>query len=363
MMENSFSNTYKGKNGRAYWYYWSKNANGDSSTTDWNVSLLNKTNLNTNYLNNIGEKWSQMIATSTWEIGQYAVDSVIPSTIKQYESTRKIFSDYTGKVGLMYLSDYLFAASSNNWAKYVYNASDTENDYRSAKDEDWLYLGDYEWMLATKSSNMVFLINTDGFIRSDVITVTESSLRPVFYLSDGVGIVQEAIVVKVNKPEFSLSNIKAANNPDLNGTPIDNVESFRRAFDQAKRNSEVEYSSLDSLSSGNVVVVIPNIVTLFAFNSSVLNDQAAFLIKEYAKAYLQTDKSSIIKIEGFACNIGSDEVNDCISAERANAVKVLLVDMGVPSEKIVTASYGKRKNNSIRYDSMAEYRRAVISIQ
>jgi hypothetical protein len=35
----------------------------------------------------------------------------------------------------------------------------------------------------------------------------------------------------------------------------------------------------------------------------------------------------------------------------------------VPSEKIVTASYGKRKNNSIRYDSMAEYRRAVISIQ
>ena len=191
MMENSFSNTYKGKNGRAYWYYWSKNANGDSSTTDWNVSLLNKTNLNTNYLNNIGEKWSQMIATSTWEIGQYAVDSVIPSTIKQYESTRKIFSDYTGKVGLMYLSDYLFAASSNNWAKYVYNASDTENDYRSAKDEDWLYLGDYEWMLATKSSNMVFLINTDGFIRSDVITVTESSLRPVFYLSDGVGIVGE----------------------------------------------------------------------------------------------------------------------------------------------------------------------------
>lgn len=180
---------------------------------------------------------------------------------------------------------------------------------------------------------------------------------------NGVGNVQEAIVVKVKKPEFSLSNIKAANNPDLNGTPIDNVESFRRAFDQAKRNSEVEYSSLDSLSSGNVVVVIPNIVTLFAFNSSVLNDQAAFLIKEYAKAYLQTDKSSIIKIEGFACNIGSDEVNDCISAERANAVKVLLVDMGVPSEKIVTASYGKRKNNSIRYDSMAEYRRAVISIQ
>lgn len=180
---------------------------------------------------------------------------------------------------------------------------------------------------------------------------------------NGVDNVQEGIVVKVNKPEFSLSNVKAANNPDLNGTPIDNVESFRRAFDQAKRNSEVEYSSLDSLSSGNVVVVIPNIVTLFAFNSSVLNDQAASLIKEYAKAYLQTDESSIIKIEGFACNMGSDEINDCISAERAGAVKALLVDVGVPSEKIVTASYGKRKNNSFNYDSMAEYRRTVISIQ
>lgn len=180
---------------------------------------------------------------------------------------------------------------------------------------------------------------------------------------NGVDNIQESIVVKVNKPKFSLSNVKAANNPDLKGTPIDNVESFRRAFDQAKRNSEVEYSSLDSESSGNVVVVIPNIVTLFAFNSFLLKDQEASLIKEYAKAYLQTDKSSIIKIEGFACNMGSDEVNDCISAERVSVVKALLVDMGVPSEKIITVSYGKRKNDSIRYDSMAEYRRAVISIK
>lgn len=180
---------------------------------------------------------------------------------------------------------------------------------------------------------------------------------------NGVDNVQEGIIVEVNKPEFSLSKIKAANNPKLNDTPIDNVESFRRAFDQAKQDSEVEYSSLDSTSSRNVVVVIPNIVTLFAFDSSVISDQATSLIKEYAKAYLQTDKSSIIKVEGFACNIGSNEVNDCISAKRTDVVKALLVDAGVPSEKIVTVSYGKRKNSSIRYDSMAEYRRAVISIQ
>ena len=74
---------------------------------------------------------------------------------------------------------------------------------------------------------------------------------------NGVDNVQEGIIVEVNKPEFSLSKIKAANNPKLNDTPIDNVESFRRAFDQAKQDSEVEYSSLDSTSSRNVVVVIP----------------------------------------------------------------------------------------------------------
>ncbi len=32
-------------------------------------SLLNKTNLNTNFINNIGTEWANKIATTTWKVG------------------------------------------------------------------------------------------------------------------------------------------------------------------------------------------------------------------------------------------------------------------------------------------------------
>lgn len=46
-------------------YYWN-----NSGSNTWSTSLLNKTNLNTNFVNNIGSTWANKIATTTWKVGE-----------------------------------------------------------------------------------------------------------------------------------------------------------------------------------------------------------------------------------------------------------------------------------------------------
>ena len=62
---------YKGKLTSINTYYW--NYKNDTtlghSSNDWSTSLLNKTNLNTNYISNIGSTWANKIDVTTWKIG------------------------------------------------------------------------------------------------------------------------------------------------------------------------------------------------------------------------------------------------------------------------------------------------------
>ena len=67
-------------------YFWNK----DAATNTWSTSQFNKTNLNTNFINYLGEKWSKKIATTTWKVGGNTVDNiiaVIPSVVYQNEIT------------------------------------------------------------------------------------------------------------------------------------------------------------------------------------------------------------------------------------------------------------------------------------
>ena len=56
--------TYKGSLTTINRYYW----NDSTSTNTWSESLLNKTNLNTNFITNIGTEWAKKIATTTWKV-------------------------------------------------------------------------------------------------------------------------------------------------------------------------------------------------------------------------------------------------------------------------------------------------------
>lgn len=76
---------YKGTLSTINTYYWNYNAdisNYPYGSNTWSTSLFNKTNLNTNFINNIGSIWAEKIATTIWKVGgnvEAKIETVIPS--------------------------------------------------------------------------------------------------------------------------------------------------------------------------------------------------------------------------------------------------------------------------------------------
>lgn len=173
---------------------------------------------------------------------------------------------------------------------------------------------------------------------------------------DGVGNIQDSVSVTVQEPEadFILEQTVAQANPVSAGQTIDNIEAFKRAFTENVEKAE-------ELNNGSII--IPNINILFNFNSFDISSTGNELLDAYAKAYLLTNKEAILLVEGFACNIGSDDANNRISEQRAKAVKNILVSCGVSENKIETCWYGKSRNKEFSYSNMEDYRRCIISIK
>ena len=153
----------------------------------WNYSDLNKINLNTNYLNNIGTKWSNMIEDATWRVSGYSTESVTPSEMYTEEITNapKTYgpNDGTSKIGLMYASDYGFAASPSAWTKTLNNYSGNDANGTSIITINWMYMGLYEWTISPRSSssNRMFLLTSYGSLTSYGAHNGYGS-RPVLYL-------------------------------------------------------------------------------------------------------------------------------------------------------------------------------------
>ena len=180
------SSSYKGngdltKIGRYKW-----NKTGDNT---WSTSTTNTINLNTNYLAYLdgkNTKWKTMIADTTWYVGGMTYANGSQSNAKtayDYEdgANKVATTTVTSKIGLMYVSDYGFAAAPSAWTT-IYNYSDT-----TIKNENWLYTGLYEWSISRISddSNTAFIVLVDGSV--DVADVDDSGvLRPSFNLSSSI---------------------------------------------------------------------------------------------------------------------------------------------------------------------------------
>ena len=159
--------TYKGSLTTINRYYW----NDSTSTNTWSESLLNKTNLNTNFITNIGTEWANKIATTTWKVGGNTdanIYSKTPSVAYQNEvinpvttNTTDNTTEYTAKIGLMYVSDYGFAADPSAWTTTL------DNYYSSSVTAvNWMYLGLYEWTISRRAavSNFAFYVANGGFV-------------------------------------------------------------------------------------------------------------------------------------------------------------------------------------------------------
>ena len=182
--------TYKGSLSKVDRYYWNSKATNKASNT-WSTSLLNKINLNTNYLNNIGTTWSNLIEDATWKVSGHSTRSVTPSEMYTAEITNatKTYgpSDGTSKIGLMYVSDYGFAASPSAWTETLANYDGNDANGTLIKTINWMYMGNYEWTISPYSSNSfsVFTLNNAGYVNNFAAGADYGS-RPVLYLKASV---------------------------------------------------------------------------------------------------------------------------------------------------------------------------------
>ena len=138
------------------------------------------TTLNTTYYNTLGSEWQNLIAESTWQVGGMAY--ITTNTVKQYYDvevgTGQSGYEETMKIGLMYVSDYGYGASPEKWTTALY-----EENYGT---DNWLYLGDYEWLLSrnTGDTDVAFLVNSSNGGNVNFVFVNNSfAVRPSFSLT------------------------------------------------------------------------------------------------------------------------------------------------------------------------------------
>ena len=180
---------YKGSNyANVAAYYWNK----ATRTNTWSESNLNKINLNTNFVNNIGTEWANKIADTAWKVGgnTYAnIYSKTPSVAYQNEivspvttNTTDNATEYTAKIGLMYVSDYGFAAGPSAWTLTMGSYNNT-----TATSTNWMYMGLYDWTISRNAdySNTAFLVYSDGSVYGSPVN-SYRAVRPVFYLESSI---------------------------------------------------------------------------------------------------------------------------------------------------------------------------------
>ena len=192
-MDSTYKGTY-GDGERIGVYYWNYKATG-SATNTWSTSLLNKTNLNTNFINNIGTTWANKIATVTWKVGGNTwanIGTKTSSVAYTNEITNPVTTNttdnattYSAKIGLMYVSDYGFAASPDAWTLTMSSYNNT-----TATNNNWMYMGLYEWTISRIAdySDYAFIVGNGGNVDGGNVG-SLSGVRASFNLESSVSYV------------------------------------------------------------------------------------------------------------------------------------------------------------------------------
>ena len=192
----SGNSTYKGELTTINRYTWNyKNnttINSGYGSNTWSTSLLNKTNLNKNFITNIGADWAAKIDDTTWKVGgntwsnigtqpaktAYQNEIVNPVTTNTTDNA----TEYSAKIGLMYASDYGFAAAPSAWTTILNNYNG-----EAIKSVNWMYMGLDEWTISRNADyayRVLYVGNTGGL--NYIYANGAFGVRPVFYLTSSV---------------------------------------------------------------------------------------------------------------------------------------------------------------------------------
>ena len=162
-----------------------------NGSNTWSTASL-KTYLNENF----PKTYHGEPDNNSWKVGGNIgnlIKQTTPSIVYQNEIVNPDASnstdnatEYKAYIGLMYASDYAYAASPNAWTTILNNYDG--NDFNGVKitTENWLYLGSTEWLLSrdADSSENSFAVTAAGKIDSFSV-VNSYSVRPVVYFFDG----------------------------------------------------------------------------------------------------------------------------------------------------------------------------------
>ena len=156
---------------------------GDSTTVPSNCNYRNK---------GISSTYRNMIANVKWYLRGHSSNAATAESFYNYErTTGTVYSgrptEWQGKIGLMYPSDYGYSVLASSCARTTNIVS-----YNNATcaGESWLYGNGYEWTLTPNSSDesSVFHLNYDGGLR--IYFANEGySTRPVLYLDSSVYVI------------------------------------------------------------------------------------------------------------------------------------------------------------------------------
>lgn len=173
---------------------------------------------------------------------------------------------------------------------------------------------------------------------------------------EGVGEIQDSVSLSVNTNEvkFDLSTTTAVSSPVSTQAPISNLADFKNIFAKNIASATNENSK---------DIVIPSVSPLFEINTDHLINDGDALVREFALAYSKTNKEATILVEGYTCDLGGANLNNKLSEVRAETVKKILVDAGIPENKIEVKWYGKSRFNEFKYSSKSEYRRVILSVK
>ena len=189
--------------------YWNNQSgkcynNSDNATTSCNFTSTG-----------IKEKLKNMLGNAVWNTGSQGTASCTSNsgglakhfyTYERSTNTGKIctIGDYcndtvertttwTGKIGLMYPSDYGYATSGGsttdratclNTKLYSWDSSNVSD----CKNNDWLFNSDWQWTLSPyASSTDVFIVPSAGRVFNSGACFGDG-VRPVVYLSSNVGV-------------------------------------------------------------------------------------------------------------------------------------------------------------------------------
>ncbi len=174
-------------------FYWNKARQSGKNYNNWEDSTL-QTYLNGTYYNSINITYQNMISPSTFYLGGSTSSNYKTLTASGYYNAERDSSQvYSGnpasttqKIGLMYPSDYGYAAGESCLSAALYNYNS------SCKNTDYLFNSKNEWLQAPSASdsNDAAGLSSTGLVKcfGNYVNYISYAVRPVLYLNTSVQI-------------------------------------------------------------------------------------------------------------------------------------------------------------------------------